>query len=91
MDFFVKSNGRHTEAIIDGVLVGRGIKRLDFSADGNTHKSTVRMDFDVEDVLLSTDERDLQRFFEWAVGSKMLQKIDKEWKELDQDEQPKKE
>lgn len=73
MNFFVASDGHCTEAIIDGVLFGNGITRLDFSASGETREATVRIDFSVEKIHLSTDEKEIARFLGNAIDQKMLE------------------
>lgn len=64
----IASDGTHTGVLLDGVFIGQGIQRLDFSArseDGKT-KSAIRiLDLDVEAVRL---ERDTERFSKFLYG-----------------------
>lgn len=40
----IATNGKSTMALLDGVVIGPGIRRLEFSADGNNGaKSTIRL------------------------------------------------
>lgn len=62
----IASNGHHTAALIDGVFIGKGIERLDFSSetkDGEM-ESTIRvMDLNVEHVKMLA-AKDFDRFME---------------------------
>jgi len=61
----IASDGRRTGALLDGVFIGRGIERLDFSTQdkGGNLASTIRiMDLDVRSVSFS---RDTDCFFEF--------------------------
>lgn len=61
----IASNGRCTGALLDGVFIGRGIQRIDFSTENNhgTMKSTIRiMDLDVDAVELSRDVSQFEGF-----------------------------
>lgn len=68
MDFpklVIASNGRYTGVLLDGVFIGRGIKRIDFSTqdDHGDKKSTIRiMDLDVDAADLSRDSSQFEDF-----------------------------
>ena len=58
----IASDGQHTAALLDGVFIGQGIERLDFSSETKDRKmkSTIRiMDLDVGSVSL---ERGTEHF-----------------------------
>lgn len=63
----IASNGRITCALLDGVFLGKGIQRLDFSTqneDGKM-KSTIRiLDLDVKSSDLSGGKEQFDRFLE---------------------------
>lgn len=66
----IASDGNYTAAIIDGVLIGRGIRRLDFSTESKNWdmESTLHiLDLDVKRAELSTD---LKPFLDWLNGEK---------------------
>lgn len=60
----IATNGGSTMALLDGIVIGPGIKRLEFCADGcNGAKSTIRvLELDVESVHLSTDKEGFRKF-----------------------------
>lgn len=63
----IATDGRRTAALLDGIFIGKGIMRLDFSSeneDGDM-KSTIRiLDLDVDSVELSTDPARFVEFME---------------------------
>lgn len=69
MDFpklVLASDGRHTGVLLDGVFIGSGIERLEFSTHdaGGQMRVTIRViDLDVDRAKLSTIE-DFERFME---------------------------
>ncbi len=64
----IASNGRATGVLLDGVFIGEGIRRLDFSTqgkDGGLLRNTIRiMDLDVRTVSLSKDAEEFTKFLE---------------------------
>lgn len=62
----IATNGESTMALLDGIVIGPGIRRLEFSVDGsNGAKSTIRvLDLDVESVCLSSDKEQFRKFVE---------------------------
>lgn len=68
MDFpklVIASNGRCTGMLLDGVFIGTGIKRVDFSTqdDHGDMKSTIRiLDLDVGSVNLVRDSSQFEDF-----------------------------
>lgn len=64
----IASDGQHTGVLLDGVFIGQGISRLDFSThnkDGERKSSIRFMDIDVKNASLQTDER---KFLEFCEG-----------------------
>lgn len=73
--FVLASDGRYTGVLLDGVFIGQGIQRLDFSAEDKNGemKSTIRiMDLDVGVVSL---ERGEEKFSEFLDGMAKEPKI----------------
>lgn len=65
----IATNGEQTMALIDGVTIGAGIQRLDFSTENKDGeiKSTLRiLDLDVGRAELHTDK---QMFMDWVNGA----------------------
>lgn len=65
--FVLASDGRHTVVLLDGVFIGQGIQRLDFSTEGKggDMKSTIRiMDLDIENASLERGEERFSEFLE---------------------------
>lgn len=65
----IASDGKRTMALLDGVIIGAGIQRLDFSTEGTNEnmRSTIRiLDLDVDRAELSTDTSE---FIKWVGGS----------------------
>ncbi len=64
----IASDGDHTAAVLDGILIGQGIERLDFSTENKNgdKEGTLRiLDLNVGRVKLSTD---LSPFMKWVNG-----------------------
>lgn len=64
----IASDGDHTAAVLDGILIGQGIERLDFSTENKSgdKEGTLRiLDLNVGRVKLSTD---LSPFMKWVNG-----------------------
>ena len=64
----IASDGDHTAAVLDGILIGQGIERLDFSTENKNgdKEGTLRiLDLNVGSVKLSTD---LSPFMKWVNG-----------------------
>lgn len=73
--FVLASDGQHAGVLLDGVFIGQGIQRLDFSAEEKNGKmrSTIRiMDLDVGTVSL---ERGEEKFSEFLEGMTKKSKI----------------
>lgn len=65
--FAVISDGEYTIALLDGVVIGEGIRRLEFSTSNESGemRSTVRvMDLDVKRAKFSTDKEQFLRMIE---------------------------
>ena len=63
----IASDGQHTGVLLDGVFIGQGISRLDFSThnkDGEKKSSIRFMEIDVKNASLQTDERKFLEFWE---------------------------
>ena len=64
----IASDGDHTAAVLDGILIGQGIERLDFSTENKNgdKEGTLRiLDLNVGRVKLSTH---LSPFKKWVNG-----------------------
>lgn len=64
----IASDGNYTAAVIDGIVIGRGISRLDFSTeskDGEMESTLHILDLDVKRAELSTE---LKPFLDWLIG-----------------------
>ena len=64
----IASDGDHTAAVLDGILIGQGIERRDFSTENKNgdKEGTLRiLDLNVGRVKLSTD---LSPFMKWVNG-----------------------
>jgi hypothetical protein len=65
----IASDGNRTMALLDGVIIGAGIRQLDFSTEGTSEgmRSTIRiLDLDVDRAELSTDTSE---FIKWVSGN----------------------
>lgn len=63
----IVSDGTRTGVLLDGVFIGQGIQRLDFSTEDKScqRKSTIRiMDLDVDAVTRSEDATSFSEFIE---------------------------
>ena len=63
----IATDGRNTGALLDGVFIGSGIQRLDFSTtrNGRTRESTIRiMDLKVGSVSMKKGEKEFLEFLE---------------------------
>ena len=63
----IASDGQHTSVLLDGVFIGQGISRLDFSThnkDGEKKSSIRFMEIDVKTASLQRDERKFSEFCE---------------------------
>ena len=51
----IASDGDRTAVVLDGVLLGKGVERIDFSTDSETGKAVIRMmDIDVSHLEIDT-------------------------------------
>lgn len=63
----IASDGRYTGVLLDGIFIGKGIEKIDFSAEckDSEMKSTIRiMDLHVDTAELSTDVNRFADFME---------------------------
>lgn len=63
--FVMASDGTSTGVLLDGVFIGQGIERLDFSTEYNDRerKSTIRlMDLRIESVSMKHGEKEFLEF-----------------------------
>lgn len=70
--FVLASDGQHAGVLLDGVFIGQGIQRLDFSAEEKNGKmrSTIRiMDLDVGTVSLERGDEKFSEFLEGMTKS----------------------
>lgn len=81
--FVMASDGTYTGLLLDGVFIGQGVQRLDFSVevkDGEP-KSTIRLlDLDVRSASLERGEEKFAEFLERLAGGKQDDELLKEFK-----------
>lgn len=61
----IATDGRHTGALLDGVFIGSGIRRLDFSTeneDGKMKGSIRILDLDIDSVTLDRGTAEFEDF-----------------------------
>lgn len=74
----IASNGEQTAVLLDGIFIGSGIERLDFSTENEAGemKSTIRiMDLDVRRASLEPNTEKFSEFLEKTAGTGETSKI----------------
>lgn len=81
----IASDGHCTGALIDGISIGKGIKRLEFSADGEggQAKGTIRvLELDVAQASLEV-ESETHSFENLMAGMTGIKKVMSAWSDTD--------
>lgn len=81
--FVMASDGTHAGLLLDGVFIGQGVQRLDFSTENKEGemRGTIRiMDLDVNDASLERGEEKFAEFLERLADSKQEDELLQEFK-----------
>lgn len=76
--FVMASDGTHTGLLLDGVFIGQGVQRLDFSTENKEGepKATIRiMDLDVRSASLERGEEKFSEFLEKLAEEKQTREL----------------